>query len=86
MPTGPKGERRPAYVIGNAFHVTKIPKGEIEDTIREKNPHAVALGKLGGAKGGKARAAKLSAKRKHSIASKAANSDGATSPRSAASA
>ncbi len=26
-----------------------------------KNPHAVALGKLGGAKGGKARAAKLTA-------------------------
>ena len=28
---------------------------------KEKNPHAVALGKLGGAKGGKARAAKLTA-------------------------
>jgi hypothetical protein len=29
---------------------------------KRKNPHAVALGSLGGAKGGKARAAKLSAK------------------------
>jgi hypothetical protein len=73
MPTGPKGEKRPADVIGNAVHVMKILTGEIEDPIHEKNPHAVALGKLGGAKGGKARAAKLSTKRKHSIASKAAN-------------
>lgn len=37
-----------------------------------KNPAAVALGKLGGAKGGKARAAKLSAKRRKEIAKKAA--------------
>lgn len=33
-----------------------------------KNPAAVALGKLGGAKGGKARAAALSAKRRSAIA------------------
>lgn len=37
-----------------------------------KNPHAVALGKLGGPKGGKARAAKLSAKKRAEIAKKAA--------------
>ena len=37
-----------------------------------KNPAAVALGRLGGLKGGKARAAKLSAKRKKEIAKKAA--------------
>ena len=37
-----------------------------------KNPAAVALGKLGGAKGGKARAAVLSAKRRTAIAKKAA--------------
>lgn len=37
-----------------------------------KNPAAVALGRLGGLKGGKARAAKLSAKRKTAIARKAA--------------
>jgi hypothetical protein len=73
MPRGPKGEHRPADVVGNAVHVMKILTGEIADIIHEKNPHAVALGKLGGAKGGKARAAKLSAKRKHSIALKAAN-------------
>jgi hypothetical protein len=38
----------------------------------EKNPAAVALGKLGASKGGKARAEKLSDKRKSEIASKAA--------------
>jgi len=37
-----------------------------------KNPAAVALGRLGGLKGGKARAAKLSAKRRRDIACKAA--------------
>jgi len=39
-----------------------------------KNPAAVALGRLGGLKGGKARAEKLSAKRKKEIAKAAANS------------
>lgn len=39
---------------------------------REKNPAAVALGKLGGPKGGPARAKALSAKRRSEIARKAA--------------
>ena len=39
---------------------------------REKNPAAVALGRLGGLKGGKARAQKLSAKKRSQIAQKAA--------------
>lgn len=37
-----------------------------------KNPAAVALGRLGGLKGGKARAESLSAKRRKEIAKKAA--------------
>jgi hypothetical protein len=37
-----------------------------------KNPAAVALGKLGGLKGGKARAAKLTPKQRAAIARKAA--------------
>ena len=37
-----------------------------------KNPAAVALGRLGGLKGGKARAQKLSAKKRSDIAKKAA--------------
>ena len=39
---------------------------------KRKNPAAVALGKLGGAKGGKARAAKLSPAKRKAIAKKAA--------------
>lgn len=39
---------------------------------KEKNPAAVALGRLGGLKGGKARAEKLSAKKRTAIAKKAA--------------
>jgi len=39
---------------------------------KEKNPAAVALGKLGGAKGGKARARALSPERRIEIARKAA--------------
>lgn len=41
-------------------------------TEPEKNPAAVALGRLGGAKGGKARAARLSAARRREIAQQAA--------------
>lgn len=39
-----------------------------------RNPHAVALGSMGGKKGGKARARKLTAARRKSIAKKAARS------------
>ena len=44
----------------------------VERSTREKNPAAVALGLLGGRKGGLARAAKLSAARRSAIAKKAA--------------
>ena len=40
--------------------------------VPQKNPAAVALGRLGGLKGGKARAQKLSSKRRSEIAKKAA--------------
>jgi hypothetical protein len=42
--------------------------------VREKNPAAVALGKLGASKGGKARAERLSAEKRREIAAKAAES------------
>ena len=45
---------------------------DVSPIAREKNPAAVALGKLGASKGGQARAAKLSAKRRRDIAKKAA--------------
>lgn len=45
---------------------------EEEKAEPEKNPAAVALGRLGGLKGGKARAAKLSPRQRQEIARKAA--------------
>ncbi len=70
MPKGPKGEKRPADVIGAAIKVAKIATGEIEEDLDEggKNKAAKALG----AKGGKARAAKLTKKQRSEIARKAA--------------
>ena len=42
-------------------------------TTQRKNPHAMALGRLGGLKGGPARAEKLSARQRREIARRAAN-------------
>ena len=50
----------------------KLDGSPLEDPNAGKNPAAVALGKLGGAKGGKARAEKLSAAKRKAIARKAA--------------
>jgi len=50
-------------------HLDGIP---LENPDERKNPHAVALGRLGGQKGGKARAEKLSATKRKAIARKAA--------------
>ncbi len=44
----------------------------LEDPYRGKNPQAVDSGRAGGQKGGKARAAKLSVRRRKEIARKAA--------------
>lgn len=70
MPKGPKGEKRPADVIGAAVMVAKIATGEIEEkaTNDGKDPAAVALGK----RGGKARAKKLTPEQRSEIAKKAA--------------
>lgn len=54
-----------------AFNVVNAATGE-EPSAEGKNPAAVALGRLGGLKGGKARAASLSKKKRRDIASKAA--------------
>ena len=70
MPKGPKGEKRPADVIGNAVMIGRIATGEIDDKTPNdgKDPAAKAMG----AKGGKARAAKLTPKQRSDIAKKAA--------------
>lgn len=68
MPKGPRGEKRPADVIGAAVLVAKIATGEAEDTTDDKDTAAQALGR----KGGKARADKLTAEQRADIARKAA--------------
>ncbi len=70
MPKGPKGEKRPADVIGAAVKVMKIAIGEIEETTDNdgKDKAAVELGR----RGGQARAKKLSKERRAEIARKAA--------------
>jgi hypothetical protein len=57
-----------------AADILRAATGEPEPLTPEgkKNPAAVALGRLGGLKGGKARAGKLSAKKRSEIAKKAA--------------
>lgn len=55
--------------------IVGMATGEIEPTVKAddgKNPAAVALGRLGGAKGGKARAVSLSKEQRSDIAKKAA--------------
>lgn len=50
----------------------KLDGSPLEDKNQGKNPAAVALGKLGGAKGGAARAASLTPAKRKEIAQKAA--------------
>jgi len=70
MPRGPKGEKRPADVIGNAVRVMRIATGEEDDVVDDdgNDPAAKVMGKKGGA----ARAKKLTAEQRSAIAKKAA--------------
>jgi hypothetical protein len=63
VPRVPRGEKRPADVIGAAVMVGRIATGEVEDT-KGKAPNR--------AKGGKAQAKALSSERRSEIARKAA--------------
>jgi len=59
----------------NALRVVEISTGEAlapKKSSPKKNPAAVALGRLGGLKGGKARAATLTESQRREIASNAA--------------
>ncbi len=70
MPKGPKGQKRPADVVGAAVKVMKIATGEIEEDADDdgKDKAAVELGR----KGGRARAAKLTKEQREDIARLAA--------------
>ena len=59
-------------IIDEATNETQ--SSEDQTQYQGKNPAAVELGRLGGLKGGRARAEKLSAKRRKDIAIKAARS------------
>jgi hypothetical protein len=65
--------KRPRDPVQLAKLIGDIATGQVEDNESDnRNPAAVALGKLGGAKGGKARAQKLSKRKRSAIAQKAA--------------
>lgn len=80
MYAGGMKKKKPSTDVNvTAFQILQSITGEPAEALTkkkpaepEKNPAAVALGRLGGLKGGKARASKLSKKRREEIALKAA--------------
>ena len=68
-----KKTKLPADTNKKAFSIVQIATNEDEETTEPtKNAAAVALGRLGGLKGGNARAKALTAKKRSEIAKKAA--------------
>lgn len=71
MPTGPKGQKRPADAIGNAVKVMRYvaeEKPEDYGSVPEKNEAAAEMGRKGAA----ARAANMTPERRAEIARAAA--------------
>jgi hypothetical protein len=68
MPKGPRGESRPADVIGAAVKIARIATGEEEDDRAPIASAAAQLGKLGGT----ARAKNMTPERRAEIAKTAA--------------
>lgn len=70
MPTGPKGQKRPADVVSNAVHVMRVLTGEAGDEAPDdgKDKAAQSMGR----RGGTARAASMTPERRAEIAKKAA--------------
>lgn len=69
-----RSSKKPAEDINQVAARILAAATQIAAENKEKNPAAVALGRMGGLKGGKARARKLSAKTRSDIARKAAES------------
>ena len=86
-----KRKKRDYDLAVNTFRVMQEATGSADDTAATgetpldnegKNPNAVALGRLGGKKGGRARAEKLTPEERSEIARKAAQARwGTTSPK-----
>ena len=74
MPNRSSKKKRPRDINQLAASIVADATSEEPEVAEEdtRNPAAVALGRLGGLKGGKARAAKLSKKKRSEIAKKAA--------------
>lgn len=73
--------KRPTDVNQLAHLIVNQATGEIQPNDEGKNPAAQALGRLGGLKGGKARAEALSPAKRKSIAKKAAQARWGTKPK-----
>ena len=69
MPKGPRGEKRPADVIGMSVKVMRIATGEEAETLPEPGKE---YARKGGLLGGKARAKALTPKQRAGIARLAA--------------
>lgn len=69
----PKKTRKNPDLNQLAASIARLATDQTSIPIPIKNPNAVALGRLGGLKGGKARAKKLSSKKRSEIAKKAAD-------------
>jgi hypothetical protein len=67
MPTGPRGEKRPADVIGGAIMVAQLSVGDITEPLKEPSGKARS-----GRAGGPARAKALTKEKRQAIAKKAA--------------
>ena len=80
MEKKPRKKKRDSDFAVTAFRVVQEATGQVErepeqaepELGERKNPHAVALGRLGGLKGGKARFEKLTPEERKEIARKAA--------------
>lgn len=64
--------KRPKDPNQLAKFITDIATGQASEPTDTRNPAAVSLGRLGGLKGGKARASKLSPEQRKEIAQKGA--------------
>ena len=76
MPDRSRKPQRPRDINELGVTIAKIATGELTEVEPEdnRNPAAVALGRMGGLKGGKARAAKLTPEQRRESAKKAAQS------------
>jgi len=66
MPIGPNGEKRPADPIANAVRIGQIATRQAEETYVNRGQSA------GGRKGGKSRAAAMTAQQRQKIAQEGA--------------